>query len=482
MTPSPNIVIIMVDEQKANSLPMYGNPIVQTPHLEALAASGVQFNHAYATSPICVPARVSLMTGRYPHTTGSRSNATLLQPGQRHLVEICRDHGYRTGLAGKNHCFQDDDLALLDYRWEAGHQGPIDTHDEVAAAAKQWIADSGVGRRVWGADRNPHPPEALGTALTTDHAIKFIEDSADQPFFLWYSIPDPHTPIQTASPYAEMYAPEDVPLPPHRDNEIETKPPAQQIDYRALAGDTVTEDVMRKAIAMYYGMNTYIDDQVGRFLDRLESLSLRENTIVIYMSDHGDYMGEHRMIRKSKALYDCLCHIPLIVSWPGTITSTPPREEFVCIEDILPTLMDLLGWSIPLGAQGQSFAPLLTGGDYKAREAIFGEIGVAGTPYEVDEWTTFPEGPLTPDFTTVNKKGGRGLIKSIRTYDWKLVHYPGQPYGELYNLQDDPWELINLYGQPEYQAITNELQIKLLDWLINTEGGLPATEGDIVDG
>jgi arylsulfatase len=486
MSDQPNVVVIMVDEQKANSLPLYGNPIVRTPNLERLAAGGVLFDHAYATCPLCVPARVSLMTGRYPHTTGSRTNAFLLQPGERHMLDLFREHGYRTGLSGKNHCFAPDDLAHFDYLWQAGHNGPLHPPNDQAAAARRWIRESGVGARAWGAARNPYPPQVLGTTLITDQAIEFIEQNRnrDEPFFLWYSIADPHTPLQTASPYAELYRPEDVPLPPQLAGEIETKPPSQQIDYRALCGETVTENVMRRAIAMYYGMNSYIDVQVGRFLDRLHDLGLGEKTIVVYLSDHGDYMGEHRMIRKSKALYDCLCHIPLIVSWPGQITPGQRHDAFVCIEDILPTLTDLLGWDTPPGVQGQSMAPLLRGGDYCSREAIFGEIGLEGRPYEVGEWTTFPQGSLTPDFTPQNKKGGIGRIKSVRTRRWKLVHYPGQSYGELYDIKADPWELHNLYKQHSYQSVIDELRLKLLDWTIESEDGLPSPPlgKDIVDG
>jgi arylsulfatase A-like enzyme len=488
MNAAPNVVILMVDEQKANSLPLYGNPVVRTPNLARLAEEGVLFDQAYATCPLCVPARVSLMTGRYPHTTGSRTNAFLLQPGERHLLQIFLERGYRTGLSGKNHCFFPGDLARFDYLWEAGHAGPRVPPSREAAAAQRWIRESRVGARAWGAARNPYPPEALGTALITDHAIEFVERYRDEPFFLWYSIADPHTPLQTASPYAEMYRPEDVPLPPQLEGEIEAKPPAQQIDYRALAGDTVTEEIMRRAIAMYYGMNTYIDDQVGRFVARLTELGLRENTIVVYLADHGDYMGEHRMVRKSKALYDCLCRIPLIVSWPAGIAAGATRDEFVCIEDILPSLMDLLGWvaptGTPTGVQGQSFAPLLRGGTYAAREAIFGEAGLEGRPYALDECTVFPEGPLTPDFTPRNKKGGRGRCKSVRTRRWKLVHYPGQPYGELYDLEADPWELVNLYGQSGYQDVVARLRALLLDWEIESEDTLPAPPAgkDIVDG
>jgi arylsulfatase A-like enzyme len=470
-TDRPNVVIVMTDEQKATSLPMYGNPIVRTPHLERLAQDGVLFDHAFATYPVCVPNRVAVMTGRYPHATRSSNNRTYLQPDERHLPQIFAEHGYRTGLCGKNHCFLPEDLARFDHVWEAGHVGPNDPPTPEAAAAKRWIVESQVWLTAWGAERNPYPPEALGTALITDQAIQFVERYRDEPFFLWYSIADPHTPLQTASPYAEMYPPEEVDLPPLLDGEIETKPPAQQLDYRAMACDKASEEVIRRAISIYYGMNTYIDDQVGRFLARLEEFGLRDNTIVIYTSDHGDYVGEHRMIRKSKALYDCLCRVPLIVAWPGAIRSNARCDEFVCGEDILPTLMDLLGWPVPTAVQGQSFQPLLagTGERYVPREAIYGEHGSPGEPAALQAPLTVPEGALTTDFRPGLKIGGRGRIKSIRTKEWKLVVYPGQVYGELYHLTEDPWELYNLYGQEPYQAVVADLRAKLLDWMIESE-------------
>ena len=476
----PNVVIIMVDEQKATSLPLYGNPVVKAPNLLQLASEGVQFEQAYSTCPLCVPTRVSMMTGRHPHTTGSRTNLFFLQPGERHLVDLFREHGYRTGLVGKNHCFLPPELAKFDYLWEAGHLGPNQPPTEESAAAKRWLIESQVWRKAWGAVRNPYPASALGTSLITDQAISFAQTHQDEPFFLWYSIADPHTPLQAPSPFYEMYHPsDDIPLPPHLEGEMESKPPSQQIDYRALAGDTVRPDLVREAMAVYYAMNSYIDHEVGRFLGALDDLGLRQDTLVIYLSDHGDYMGEHGMIRKSKALYDCLTHIPLVVSWPGVIQMGQRADAFVIHEDILPTLMDLLDWSSPDGVQGQSFTPLLLRhGSYHPREAVFGEHGIEGTPYAIDDVTTFPEGPLTTDFSPNLKLGGRGRCKSVRTRRWKLVRYPRQTYGELYDLQADPWELTNLYGQPPYRDVERDLTQMLLDWLIETEDTLPAATDD----
>lgn len=476
-----NVVVIMTDEQKATTLPLYGNPVVQTPNLERFGAEGIVFEHAYATCPLCVPARVSLMTGRYPHTTGSRTNLFLLQPGERHLVDIFAENGYRTGLVGKNHCFMPDDLAGIDYVWEAGHLGPNEPPTEDAAAAKHWLRESRVWRKAWGAVHNPYPPSALGTALITDQAISFVQRHRDSPFFLWYSIADPHTPLHAPSPYMQLYNPAEIPLPPRREDEMRDKPPCQQIDYRALTGDSVTPEIVREAMATYYAMNSYIDHEVGRFTSTLDDLGLRENTLVIYLSDHGDYLGEHDMIRKSKALYDCLTHVPLIVSWPGMIIGGTRSGAFVSHEDILPTLMELLGWSVPDGVQGRSFAPLLTDkGDYQPRDAIFGEHGIEGVPYEVDQVVQFPRGPLTDDFSPALKLGGRGRCKSVRTERWKLVHYPGQRYGELYDLEFDPWELENLYGHDAYDGVVRDLSGLLVDWLIDTEDCLPAAPNNMM--
>ena len=146
--------------------------------------------------------------------------------------------------------------------------------------------------------------------------------------------------------------------------------------------------------------------------------------------------------------------------------------------------MDLLDWTVPHGVQGKSLTPLLRGGEYHAREAIYGEIGLEGRPYDPTACTVYPEGPLTPDFTPRSKKAGCGQIKSVRTRHWKLVHYPGQLYGELYDLDTDPWELHNLYGKTEYRRIVSELRARLLDWTIESKDCLPAPPAgvDIVDG
>lgn len=474
MPDRPNVVIILTDEQQARSLPMYGNATVEAPHLTRFAQEGARFTQAFTPCPWCVPARVSLMTGRYPRTNGSRTNEHLMHPNERHMPGVFADAGYSVGLVGKNHCFRDEQLAAFDDVWLANHLGPVDaSYDPTVQAAKQWIREHGPGARCWGTGTNPHPHEALGTAQTVSRGVDFLDRFGDEPFLLWLSIPDPHTPLQCAEPWASMYDRNEVPLPPLLEGEIETKPTCQQIDFRALCGDTVTEPIMREAIAMYYGMVSAIDHEVGRFLGELEHRGLAEDTIVVYMSDHGDYVGEHNMIRKSKAFYDCLTQIPLMVRWRGGLAAGDTHADLLTIPDIMPTLLDLCGLQTPGGVQGRSFAPLLHGEHHEPRDALLFEAGNTMAPPALEDAGPFPGGPLTPDFSPAMKLGGRGLIRGIRTRTHKLVRYPGGEEGELYELDEDPWELNNLWGIEKYADTERELTERLLDLHIETADPLP---------
>jgi len=477
--PQPNVLLIMTDQQKRDSLSVYGNPVCNTPNLERLASEGVTFDYAFTPYPVCVPSRVMTFTGRYSHATRSRANTILMQPDQVHLVDLLRESGYATALSGKNHCFPTEDLAKFDYVWECGHGGPADPPDEVAANAKQFIRDSKINPHCWGTAKNPNPPESLGTALTVSHAIDFLDNRpSDRPFFLWCSIADPHTPLQTAEPYASMYDPAIVPIPEQRDDELADKPMAQQLDGKALCSDLVSEEDIRRVTSMYYGMNTYIDTEVGRLLDHLDASGLREDTLIVYVSDHGEYLGEHRMIRKSKALYDCLTRIPLIVSLPGQTHSDTRSDAFVEIVDLMPTILDIAGLDQHDTIQGRSLLPILKGEATESRDAVFAEHGIespdgALRTHTFDDLEDTPTSPTSPDFAPRQKKGDLGPIKSVRTRDWKLVYYPGNAEGELYDLNQDPGELVNLWGQPQHASLQADLTARILDWCIQTEDRRP---------
>ena len=462
-----NTVMIMVDQQKASSLPMYGNPIVHTPNLEALAQEGCLFRQASTSCPLCVPARVSTFTGQYPSAHGSLNNSVLMKGGTSHLLGLLKEAGYTIGLAGKNHCFREEEMQVFDYLEEAFHYGPTSPSAGPAQkAATQYLHDCQALRGAWGWTINPHPPEALGTAWVTDKAIEFLDHHGGEPFFLWYSIPDPHIPFQTCEPYASMYPPEEVDLPPFKADEMAGKPRAHQIDHAVMCGDQVDEDTIRQVISIYYGMNTFIDTEVGRFLDALSKQGLDQDTLVIYVSDHGEYLGEHRMIRKSKAAYDCLTHVPLLMRAPGM--RSQPLDTPVSLEDLMPTVLSYAGLNIPDTVQGRDLRPLLEGRSFEDRNYVYGEYG--GHPYPISENQPYETcaSPLSPDFRPAMKLGGYGKMRYIRTPRWKLVMYV-QDTTELYDLEDDPDELTNLYGTPGTETVVSDLKSMMIEYMMTID-------------
>jgi arylsulfatase A-like enzyme len=458
-----NVVLIMTDQQAASALPLYGNPTVKAPNLDKLAGQGCLFTNAYTSCPLCVPARVSTFTGQYPSAHGSLDNNVLMVPGKRHLLRLMKQAGYVTGLCGKNHCFREEDLALLDRFDECSHYGPTSA-DEDYLEVRRWLQACDDLKGCWAYTKNPFPPERLGTHWITDRAMEFVEENRERQFFLWYSIGDPHIPFQAAEPYASMYPPEEVDMPPFREGEMEGKPRAQQIDRAVMCGDEVDEERIRNIRSIYYGMNSYIDDEVGRFLAKLDELGLAEDTLVVYVSDHGEYLGEHRMIRKSKSAYDCLTHVPFIVRGPG-VNSGSRSNEFVSHEDIMPTVLSAAGIEVPAEVQGRNLGPVLRGESFAGRDFAYGEYGGHPEPWPEGKPFETCSAPGSSDWTPRNKVGGYGKMRYLRTEKWKFAAYVGDTC-ELYDLENDPGELENLYGQPGREEVVSRMKGLLLEQMM----------------
>ena len=255
---------------------------------------------------------------------------------------------------------------------------------------------------------------------------------------------------------------------------MEGKPRSQQIDYDVLRGADVEENTVREIISLYYGMNSFIDSELGRFFDFLDSSGLSGETMIVYVSDHGEYLGEHRMIRKSKAAYDCLTHIPFILDIPGMGGSTV--DAFVSLEDIMPTILSVLDLPIPDTVNGRDLLPLFDGGEFDDTGYAYGEYGVHGLP--VPENTEYPRcaTPLSPDFRPAMKLGGYGKMRFIRTQRWKLAVYAGD-LDELYDLDSDPHELENIHGRAGTGEITAKLTKMMIErmMLINSPGTFPTS-------
>ena len=492
----PNLLIIMPDQLRATALGLYGRSPLSTPHLEALARSGVLYRHAFTPYPVCVPARVAFWTGRWPHLTGSRNNQVYLQPGEIHLLQLLQAAGYTCGLIGKNHCFLEPDLErYFDTYYPVGHSGPADEgSDPVVAAAKQWVRSMeslggtegaggedrrGIVRRAGGgsgrayaAGISPFPVHKHGTWLIGERAEAFIRAHRDQPFCAWVSIPDPHTPYQVSEPYASRYPPETLRLPPMEPPGYPGKPERVRLFAELLGAPEVSDEHLRFVLSIYYGMVAVIDEVVGRLLSTLDALGLREDTIVIFTSDHGDYLTEHRLVRKGASLYDSLVRVPLLLAYPRHVPAGIVCDDLVSTLDLFPTLTQLMHLPLPPGRSG---VPLPVAADGEPRSAVFAETGYEGAPVTADEARTFlrrlaeqrgqPHG--LPWQAIAN-----GKLKMVRTHEWKYVHAPGGEV-ELYDLVHDPHELVNLAARPEHRERVIDFQRQLLDWAILSEETLP---------
>jgi arylsulfatase A-like enzyme len=469
----PNVILILTDQQKATSLGLYDNRDVRTPHIEKLAAEGILYRNAYTPHPLCVPARVSLWTGRYPHSHGSRTNQILLKPAEISMLSLWQEAGFGTALMGKNHCFAPAGLAHFDALYRVGHSGALEPEDDPRAEeVRGWLRNRGDQfKPPITFSHNPYPARFCPTSLIAERSVEFIQDNAGRSFALWISFPDPHNPFQAPDPYFSRYTPEEISLPPSfRQGVLKGKPERQRVYSRLMGFEELTEEVFRKVISIYYGMVSFIDDGVGRILQALDRLGLREKTVVIFLSDHGDYAGEHGMLRKSGTFYDCMCRVPLILSWPGHLPQGHVEEALVSLVDVMPTLLSLQGLQPPEAVQGRVMPPL---DGAEPREAVFAEYGAGGPGLDMAAAERLLEESENPVFESLRRREGEGRGKMIRSGRWKYVYDPGDAVDELYDMQSDPWEMTNLASQPARIKTVSALRRQLLDWCLETEDAFP---------
>ena len=440
MAKRPNILLMTADQLRADALGCYGNPICRTPNLDALASAGVVFGNAFTPNPICVPARASITTGNYPHAcTGIKNNSGRIRHDQVKLAEHFAAAGYQTYACGKLHYvpyappgeprllhgFQHCDLTESGrYVWqhdrEYRHRGLEDYID--------YLADAGWGgySRAHGSGNNdvrpcptPLPAEHYVDHWVADRTIQrlrqHLRQSPDQPFLIWCSFPKPHTPLDPPAEYARLYDPRDVPPPAGSEALLADRNPVLETTRITHGIDTLSPAALRVIKAYYYAVITHQDAQVGRVMEALEAAGAADDTIVIYNSDHGDLMGDFGTFFKSNFMEGSV-RVPLIVKAPG-VPAGQRRRQLVGLQDILPTLAAMTDCPLGRDVHGMDLSEILRDDGAAGRDVFYAQCG---------------DGPRQSAMLC----DGR----------WKYCYCQQGPTEELYDLQSDPQELINLAG------------------------------------
>lgn len=475
MTSRPNILFICTDQQRYDALGCYGNPSIQTPHIDALAAQGVLFEQCYVQSPVCAPSRASLVTGQYPSVHGLWANGVTLPEGAAIFSRSLADAGYDCGMIGKmhlSHCMggrteprPDDGYRFYKWAHDPTHTSPEndyhrwlrETHPELH---EQAVA-GGPRVRHQAAHFDTMPTEAQYSRWASSRAIEFLEDDAreaEQPFFLWLNFFDPHHPFVAPQEYLDRYDAASLPEPIGVPGELDSKPAIQreasQESYAGFARGYAdhSPDEIREIVRAYYAMVSLIDDEVKRVLDSLEAQGLADDTVVIFTSDHGEMLGDHQLLLKGPMLYEPAVRVPLIMRWPGQLPAGERREDLVQWIDLNPTLMEIAGLDPLPRSQGTSLLPLARGdADADTRDWAICEYLNSGHAYDP---------PV--------------LMTMLRHGHSKLVVQHGYPatnrdrIGELYDLDADPQELVNLWDAPDAANVRIELERMLLDVMVAT--------------
>ena len=476
----PNILWICTDQQRFDTLGCYGNDWVRTPNIDGLAESGTLFETAFCQNPLCTPSRSSFLTGRYPRTTRNRQNGQSIPSDEILVTKLLADAGHECGLAGKLHLSTcHPTVASVRERriadgYSTFHWSHHPDRDWATADYNQWLEDNGrkYARHPFrGSDwvETSLPEPYHQTTWCAQKAIDFVEghrDAAD-PWLFSVNIYDPHHPFDPPEAYLQRYLDrlDDIPLPNYLPGELDDKPKFQRIDHSGAYGgqrnlypfDQMCPRDHKLIRAAYWAMCDLIDVQVGRVLDALERSGQRENTLVIFMSDHGEMLGDHGFYLKGPYFYEPAVRMPLIVSWPGVIAANRRSTALVEFVDIAPTLLEAAGQPVYAGMQGRSLWPLLTGGvpDAEHRPDIYSE----------HYGTTYPEPGRNTAYATM-----------LRTDRHKLVVMHGLEEGELYDLVRDPNETRNLWCDPASQRLKMALTLRLCDRMAWTVGPLPRRE------
>ncbi len=466
---TPNILWICTDQQRYDTIGVLGNSHVSTPNIDSLVEEGVAFTHAYCQSPICTPSRASFLTGMYPSAVHLNGNGNDFFPSTYPLVtRTLADAGYDCGLIGKLHLASAyrriEPRADDGYRyWQYSH-APRDDW-EVGHDYADWVRSKGYILGELNRDAAGVPAELHQTTWCAEKTIDFIHEERDGPWLASVNIYDPHPPFNPPQSHRERFNPIDMPAPLFQESDLEQQRRLQNVDFQS-SGRTPDELDIRNPIlpkrpgrhsstevdlmsgkdartlkAAYYAMIQLLDEQIGRILETLKETGQRDNTLIIFTSDHGETLGDHGLIQKGCRFYEGLVRVPLIFSYPEQFVQGMKSDALVELTDKTPTLLELVGLPVPENMHGRSLLAILRGESNPRHHRDF----VRCEYYDALDM---------PNHT---------FATMYRDKRYKLVVYHGHEEGELYDLTEDPCEFDNLWHRAEKQNVKYQLLKRSFD-------------------
>lgn len=427
----PNILFIMSDDHAAHALSCYGSSIAKTPNIDRLASDGVLFRNCFVTNSLCAPSRASILTGKYAHVHGVKDNTTPFNPEEQTFIKLLHRAGYVTAVIGKWHL--QSTPSGFDYWCILPGQGEYVNPTFIE-----------MGKRI--------KVEGYATDIITKMCIDWLrrwdESLRDKPFCLLCHHKAPHRPWTPAERHIKLFSDVEIPEPPtfnddysnrasaaaHADMRIVDMPDyAKELNPRMTPQERKRYNYQR-FIKDYLKCVVAVDEGVGELMRELERLGIAEETVIVYTSDNGFFLGDHGWYDK-RFMYEQSIRVPLIVRYPPEAKANTVDAHIVLNVDFAPTLLDLAGVPIPDDMHGRSFRQLLRGEDLKVwRTAMYYRYYEYPKPHRV-----------LPHF-------------GIRTERYKLIHYPTTDEWELFDLQEDPHEVRSVYGEPKYTQIASELK------------------------
>lgn len=458
----PNILFIMSDQHRFDSLGCNGHPLLQTPNLDRLAAAGVNYTNAYTPLPMCVPVRCSLLTGQWPSQHGVIHNFDgeafkPLDPKGHSIPRYITQSGYHSYHFGRWHVSPQQtplDFGFQEYTpdWRYG----------------KWRKQQGIQAcpASGGAFGNTDPhitPQQSSLAWHADKVIAAIHQNQDDgdPFFIRWHMVEPHLPCRPPEPYASMYRPEDIQPWPGFYDDLKNKPYMQKQMRVGRGTDKLSWEDWSPMVARYFGEISLLDAHIGRLLDGLDQLGIAENTLVIYTADHGDMCGSHGMIDKHNVMYDDIMRVPMMMRWPAQIQAAQSNDDFVVNAiDVAATCAAATGKGAPNFCSGVDLLSAL--GNGTGRQDVFGT-------YHGNQFGNYSQ-------------------RMVRDRRWKYIWNAGDR-DELYDVSGDPGELVNQIHNPEYADELRRLRHRLVHWFEATDDVLnnnsikqPLLDGLIYDG